>query len=430
MKLGKAIILFLAIASLALAPLPCLAQEGADRQADVRRLVLQLDSNLLAERDAAEKELIDQGAAVLPLLPATKPSMPAEMQQRLRRVRQTLEQQAAMEATQGSKVTLRGEMKLSAAIAAIVEQTGNEVVDYRGVLQQDTEDPTIELELKDVTFWQALDALLEKSGLVLFPYAELDGGGVAIAKPTREAPAASWVAYQGPFRMSLTRMAAFRDLTDPAANRMQANVQILCEPRLKPIMMTLPMDSVEAETDSGEKVAAAIGGVRQITVITQETTVDIPLELPERSAQQLATLRGKFTALVPGKQEVFRFDKLPPEKLVEQRKAGAIVALDQVRKNNDVWEVRIRVRFDDPSGALDSHLMGWVLENPAFLEDAEGNRLEHGALEKTREVADEFGIAYLFFAEGEIEDYTFVYETPAALINRDVEFSFQDVPLP
>lgn len=405
-------------------------ESDAEQQAEVRQFVLQLNSNLLAERDAAEQGLIDLGADALPHLPEIRATMPAELQQRLRRVRGALEEQAAQQATQGSRVTLQGELTLSEALAELINQSGNRIVDYRNVLRQEVTDPTVTLDLQHVPFWQALDAILDQADLALFPRAELDEAGIAIAEPMHGDAAAKWIAYDGPFRMALTRLASFRDLTDAAADRMQATVQIVCEPRLQPIMMTLPMDSIVAETAAGERLAAAIGGVRPITIVTREVTIDIPLELPPRSAETLTTLSGKFTALVPGKLEEFRFGDLPNDKVLEQRKAGAIVALDQVRRNNDVWEVRIRVRFDDASGALDSHLLGWVLENPAFLEDAAGERLPHGALEKTREVADEFGVAYLFFPEKEIGDYTFVYETPAALINREVPFSFKDVPLP
>ncbi|MEX0865927.1 MAG: hypothetical protein WD030_01125 [Pirellulales bacterium] len=405
-------------------------QTEADRKAEVRQLVLQLNSNLLAERDGAEQQLIELGADALPHLPEIRTTMPAELQQRLRRVRGTLEEQAAQRATQGSRVTLQGELTLSEALAKLTNQSGNRIVDYRNVLRQEATDPKLTLDLQDVPFWQALDVILDEADLALFPRAELDEAGIAIAEPMHAGAATKWIAYDGPFRMALIRLASLRDLTDSASNRMQATVQIICEPRLQPIMMTLPMDSISAETADGERLAAALGGVRPITIVTREVTIYIPLELPPRSAETLATFSGKFTALVPGKLEEFRFSDLPNDKALEQRKAGAIVALDQVRRNNDVWEVRIRVRFDDASGALDSHLLGWVLENPAFLEDAAGERLPHGALEKTREVADEFGVAYLFFPEKEIGDYTFVYETPAALINRDVTFSFEDVPLP
>src|SRR5262245_33145666 len=54
------------------------------------------------------------------------------------------------------KVTIQEkEIELSKALAEITKQTGNEVVDRR----QGKDDVKIRLDLKGVTFWQALDAV-------------------------------------------------------------------------------------------------------------------------------------------------------------------------------------------------------------------------------------------------------------------------------
>ena len=53
------------------------------------------------------------------------------LQIRLDQIRGAVERVAAEAVIQPTRVTLRGEMKLSAALAALEEQTSNKVVDYR-----------------------------------------------------------------------------------------------------------------------------------------------------------------------------------------------------------------------------------------------------------------------------------------------------------
>ena len=67
----------------------------AELKATVLRLVKQLDDSQLVKREAAEKELIALGADALTLLPAVTKQTPAEVKDRLARIRRALESAAA-----------------------------------------------------------------------------------------------------------------------------------------------------------------------------------------------------------------------------------------------------------------------------------------------------------------------------------------------
>jgi hypothetical protein len=67
------------------------AESPVELKAAVGRLVRQLDDTQLARRESAEKELIGLGPAVVDLLPPVTRQMPAEVKERLARVRRTLE---------------------------------------------------------------------------------------------------------------------------------------------------------------------------------------------------------------------------------------------------------------------------------------------------------------------------------------------------
>jgi len=157
--------------------------------------------------------------------------------------------------------------------------------------------------------------------------------------------------------------------------------------------------------------------------------MDIPLVLPDRAVKRIASFKGKLTALVPGPIETYEFPKLVDTKDVEQRKGGVTVILQTVRKNVDVHEVRILVRFDKAANALESH-RGWIYNNEAYLIDADGKVLEHGGFETTRQETNEVGVAYKFPLKADLSGYTFVYKTPAAIVKMPVEYELKNIELP
>jgi hypothetical protein len=155
----------------------------------------------------------------------------------------------------------------------------------------------------------------------------------------------------------------------------------------------------------------------------------LPFELPERGVGRIASLKGTIVTTLPGRVATFSFDKLGTAKNVEQRQAGVTVTLEQVRKNGDLYQVRIGVVFDQAANALESH-RGWILENPAYVIDAKGNRLEHFGIERTREGENEIGLSYVFDLPEGPERCKFFYETPAAIIRSEIPYELKDIELP
>jgi hypothetical protein len=112
--------------------------EKLDEQ--VKVLVRQLDHNEQAKREAAEKDLIALGSDVLPLLPPVNNRTPAEVRNRLTRIRSALTKAAIEATTKSTPVTLSGEMPVSQAMAELAKQSGNELVDYRDRFNQEARD--------------------------------------------------------------------------------------------------------------------------------------------------------------------------------------------------------------------------------------------------------------------------------------------------
>lgn len=106
-------ILLCTLGGIAAAPHAVCGDRDAQLSAQVGRLVRQLDDDRLAQRIAAERELIELGPAILGLLPDAASRLSANQKDRLRTVRSKLELASARETAESSIVTLAGEMSLS-----------------------------------------------------------------------------------------------------------------------------------------------------------------------------------------------------------------------------------------------------------------------------------------------------------------------------
>ena len=370
-------------------------------QADVRRLVRQLDSPQLAEREAAEAELLRRGPAILDLLPPPGDRASAEVRQRLGRIRQKLQQQAAEAAAKSSTITLQADaMPLANVLAAFQRQSGNKIVDGRdGNLRQPAADPETESGLRQNALLAGAGPLVgpgRADGLSVFRTSG-DRGGCRrrAAKPIARVGRACYV---GPFRIEPTAVMARRDLRQPAGEQLVVTLEVAWEPRLRIIASHATHGRREGRGRTGP--GSAGGQPRGPTGNTRKRRgpgrqLDLPLRLPSRRVERVASLKGKLLAMIPGRIETFRFTKLAGAKDIQRRIAGVTVTLEEVRKNNESWEVRILARFDDAGDALASHRT-WIFNNEAYLEGPDGKPIAYGTYETTRQGKNEVGVAYIF----------------------------------
>lgn len=409
------------------------AADKEDLNTVVRRLVRQLDSPQLAQRDAAETELLRRGPSVLDLLPPATERAPAEVKQRLGRIRQKLQQVASDAAAKASTITLHAkEMPLSKILEAFQTQSGNRIVDYRRQFGQPSADPALAVDFDKTPFWPALDQLLDQAGLTIYPYAKERAISVVSALGDKRADRAGHVSYSGPFRFEAIAVVARRDLRDPEGRALLVTIEAAWEPRLRVINLLDRMADVSAVDERGEPLPVAQSDAQPEVPISGEAStvkLDLPLRLPSRDVKQIAVLKGKLSATLPGRTETFRFDKLADAKNVEQRIAGVTVALEQVRKSGDAWEIRIRARFDNAGDALASHRQ-WIFDNEAYLEGPDGKPIAYDSFETTAQGKNELGVAYLFATARPLSELTFVYKTPGSIITSGFDYELKGIELP
>ena len=404
---------------------------GEELKNEVQRLVRQLDAPELAQREAAEAELLNRGPAVLDLLPTTDRAS-AEVQQRLDRVRQKLQQQAADAAAQPSLVTLQADvMPLSKVLAAFSRQSGNAIVDYRKKFNQPVTEPALIVHFDKTPFWPALDQVLDQAKLTIYPFAQRPAIHVVAAAEGKRSARSGRAGYSGPFRFEAIGVVARRDLRRGEGS-LVVSVETLWEPRLRIIGLSQRMADVTATDEHGRPLPVADREAQlEIPVSGDAPAVklDLPLRLPSRDVRRIASLKGKLQAMIPGRIETFRFGKLAGAKNVEQRIAGVTVTLEQVEKNNELWKVRMHARFDDAGDALASHRT-WIFNNPACLESPDGKPIAYSAYETTRQGKNEVGVAYVFNTDQPLDKLTFVYKTPGTIVNSGFDYELKNIELP
>jgi hypothetical protein len=71
----------------------------------------------------------------------------------------------------------------------------------------------------------------------------------------------------------------------------------------------------------------------------------------------------------------------------------------------------------------------WVYENRAHLESRDGKLIESVGFESDM-IDGGVAAAYLFNVKGGLDGCTFVYKTPAVLLNVPITYELKDLPLP
>jgi hypothetical protein len=413
---------------------PAAAAADAELAKKVAALVKQLDSNQQAQREAAEKELVALGPDVLPLLPALTPRTPAEVRNRLTRVRNALQKAEIEAATKPALVTLSGEMLFSEAAAAISEQTGNKLVDYRERFNQEGTDPKIKVELDKVPFWQALDTILDAASLTIYNYDEEREALAYTSRGDNAAPRLGKASYSGLFRLEPTRIEAVRDLKNSDMHSLKLVTDAIWEPRVRPIVLEIPLADVSATDENGGEIGIdRAQGTLEVPADGTNAAVEIelPLVAPARSVAQVGSIKAKLTAVVLGKVESFEFPDLDKLKSAELERGGVTVTVESCRQNGDIYDVNMRVRFDKAANALESH-RGWIYNNECYLIDPKGQRNENAGLEATLLADNEVGLSYKFDLGEDVKPagHKFVYKTPAAIIRIPADFELKGIDLP
>lgn len=314
---------------------------------------------------------------------------------------------------------------LGTALQAIAE---HHAIEFRHPLPDET---PIQPPAKPLSFWQALDHVLDEGGLDLDPY----GGDskvwkLRVSQPMRPRRAAS-ATYAGTFRLEPTVVTSRRVLRQPALSGLSVEIELAWPPGAKPIGLTLPLDRIRAVLSDGETLAAAGGGGGVIDVATgpdiASAVLQIPLQFSPLQATQIDALTGQLRSLLPVDPQRF---ELPLDATATAQSRGSITLRGEgVRKNEELHEVRLGIEVDVPSEAMESH-RGFLLNNEVYAVTADGTRVEHLGYQLYRQAENGIGIAYLFDVGDSVAGCKLIYESPTRIVRDQVEFVIENIPLP
>lgn len=416
------------------------AENNDQLERQIGRLVSQLTADRAADRDTAEKQLLELAGKstatadkFLASLPKDSDQMPLALRDRLARIRRQVEENVSKSATAGTTVTLAAKnMPLADVLKAVETQTGNKFIDNRDDQPgPDQKGVTVSIDLKNEPFWPAMDHILDAAQLGLYAYGGEDALSI-VARPKDDAPRFGRAFYAGPFRLEVLDARGQRNFRLPNQTSLKLQLEVAWEPRLRPIALSQPLADVQAIADNGSQLALGQPDSEQDVEIpngTQAAEIVLPFKLPSRGIKKITKLNGKLRALVPGRHAKFEFPDATKAIGKSQRLGGVQVTLKEVRKNNAVWEVHMQLTLDEAKGSLQSH-RGWVFQNLSYLVDKDGKRVENAGFETTRQTPNEVGAAYMFDVAEGLENMTWVYETPASIIEMPIDYELKEIELP
>lgn len=400
------------------------AQE--ELKSDVLEWFDELDAPALATRRTAEKSLIAAGPEALDFLPDAKPGFSIEASERLARVRKVLMAMRTESEVQADSATVRLDKAntLGEALEAISRESGVEFEHQADASIAFTPVPS------PLPFWHALDLVLDQAGLDINFY----GGGRGILQLTPRRPErpsrVDSAAYAGVYRIEPTSVTSRRSLKQPELSGLNVGIEISWEPRVTPIGLTIPVQQLRGDLDDGVALGAQQSGETIDVATSGEIAFSefyLPMQLPAGQPGQIESLSGVIRALLPGKRHSFELALDQPGST--QTIDAMTVRIEAIRRDGPLHEIRFAVELKDADRSLESH-RHWIFENQAFVRRADGTRSDHLGYEVYRQTGSSVGIGYLFDLGDSVQESTFIYESPTAVLPNEVPFVIQDIPLP
>ncbi len=418
------------------------AQDDDQDEMKVMELIVELEHQLqavsVADRDGAEQALIALGPAALRHLTSPGDSMTSDFRARLARVRLALEKQQVEWITRSSRVSIQGELTLAQILALITRQTDNSIELSPHAPAELSERKQV-VDWQALEFWQALDRVRDWYGLEVDPFRGgrrlhlRSAAAMTGDRNDRDSSVTSispMVAYSGQMRMEVTRLDSVRNLRNPSANRTVCTVSAMWEPRLTPIAIELPLDSVGWKDEFDR--TGTLSGPGKLSCLVEpgisEVEFSIPLPLLDRQVETLHSLTGRLGVVMAGTAESFEFRDIAqlPAGCAVQR-ADATVIFEGLRKNESLHELSIMLSYSEDNNALESH-RAWAFDNEVFLQRANGEKIKPIGMETYQQSNSGLGIRYLFI---EIpDDASLIYRSPAAIVKLEIPFEFTNVRLP
>jgi len=404
----------------------------------------------------AEKQLLQLGPQILPLLPPPDLIDDVAARAAVERLRVRLERQQARHSVQASTVTLEGMLPVSQILQAVAQQTGNAFDTSH--LPENVQRRRLRVNFEGTTFWNVVAELEQRAQFDIAVQSGTTGLSVRKRDGQEDKPLAA--DNSSAFRI-VVHSATWKPLFGDDEHRLlRITWSITAEPRLRPLFVKYTGQSVTAH-----KPQNGDAGKRNANEKKDDNGTPLPPFDPDASYEIPATagaaplrlrsdfivannadlsrirLQGRVQTLTAASQRPVVFRKLTDAEGAAKRRGGVTVTLRKIALGNREADsprlsVGIAVSYDTGGPAFESHRT-WIYHNRVFLQTPQGKRIApQPGFKTTLERDGAVGVVYDFRlpAEGNADMFLkgmqFVYVAPTLLIDVPVTFDFENIPLP
>ena len=314
--------------------------------------------------------------------------------------------------------------QVSDILSQLAKSSGMTVKDRRTF---DT-DKTISFHVNNVSFWPALDTIADKAGAVVSPY-----GKLSLGDGTNHAP----VDNRGLVRSVVKRVETNADLVS-GLRKCRLQVEFAWEPRLQPFYAEVKRwEIIFAEDRFGKAIKQNLVGTGKHKTFGV-SAVEVPLSClgADRSSPAIRSLKGELSLITPKSMWNARFAKLiKGGKEITKSQDGVKVSLQQfLPLAKGAWKAIIHLDHPGSGGLLDSsEQYVWLVNNRVYLQ----NKNKRDLIIEPKSVEDDnVGNGYkkmIVFVNPALTDpadWELVYRTAGPIVEVQVPFAFENLPLP
>ncbi|WP_235033181.1 hypothetical protein [Rubripirellula obstinata] len=405
------------------------AAPEADREikkADVLDWVDGLNASSRARRTESEKKLIEAGPDVLKWLPESGDRLSIETVERLDRIREKLTKIRTKNESklEFSQIRLGKISNLGEALEAISRDSGVE-------FEHDADESIAVSPIPTpLPFWHALDFVLDAAKLDINFYGGDENTLKLIARAKGRPSRVDSAAYAGVYRIEPTAVTARRNLNQPDLSGLNVAVKISWQPTTTPIGLIIPVPQLSGRLSDSSRLKPQTTSDKIDVATNSDLAMSefyLPMQLPADQPKTIKSLSGVVRAMLPGKRQTF---ELALSETAASKTIDAMtVTVEAVRKNGPLHEIRVGVELKNADRSLESHRQ-WIFENAVHVLRKDGSRADHLGYETYRQTSSGVGIGYLFDLGDTVGESTLIYKSPTAVIQNEVSFVIQDIPMP
>lgn len=397
----------------------------------VAELIRRLDAKTLVDRSHAERELLELGPAVLPLLPTAEAIESASARDALRRIRPKLERQAARESSAPFPITARGEPTVNEIVAQIRTQSRNQIVLSDDAAEQGRQ--TLKLEWSQSHFWACVDELCQRSSLE-WQFAK-DAPQLRLTRATETSPRDLAVQRIGSFRMAIQSIETRSIVGDERHKIIRVAGKLAVEPRLRPLFLSMSTENLDATANDNRPLATWNPGAKYEFPISDgghEVPLQWDFKVPEFAELKTLAISGRLDCQIAAATERIVFDSTSQARGVIRRRGGVAVRIREVNlpaADNDGVdaEIGITVSYDNGGPAFESH-RSWIFHNAVYLETKDGLRTPYTDFDISQQSDGAVAVDYRWRKIPKLgEKYLFVYEAPTLIVDVPITIDMLNI---